>query len=711
MLNFFVSPNIVDKTMTEGAPWDFQPTAEALEIVRAKKKEDRRKWMITPGTVWQVYSAVCGEIRTARVNAIENPPRALRGLSVDYDSVVDVDYAVKLVNAMPEKFQPQFLEITIGKKARLVWVFESEVLVAGFEYCKRLIELFFDKLNVATLLPGFDPASSKPAEVWTNGGVWYELKKTPVSNEVVRGIAVDMAKKASMFDKAEIPIAVIAEEVNKRWPGRWLGEFALDKIGVRFWDPAADCPTGCQIKNEGMLAFTGKVPFVSWQELFGREWCEEQKTVNLGKAAADLLFDGDVYWENFAGRWISRNRASAMLALKERGMSDKTPKGATISEAEKVLRFIETQGFVDGAASMVNYKPGLIHIGGKKMLNISTFKPLEPAASISGDPEIDFPFLHLFLNNHFARPELNPKDHFLGWLQRFYRSMYHYEPTLGQGVFLCGPGGNGKTLLCLRVVGGLCNDRMSSPIEYFYGESQFNDEVFQSPFIAINDEDAPKNDAARTKYAAKMKSWIVNPTHTYHPKFCRRQTVEWFGRIFATLNDDAQSVGILPEVNANTFNKMSFYASQDFPFPWPKGGAGAAVAKELPNFARWLLDYYVCPNEVLSDDPRTGVKSFYDPIILNLGTQQNPSFNLVELLRLWVAIDSEVIKTGEWVGTPTELLAKLSLTTSLVSVLRDWNVYKIAKNLTALTRLSLGITFADEGQRQFKIDAKELLKK
>jgi hypothetical protein len=112
MLNFFVSPNIVDKTMTEGAPWDFAPTEEALEIVRAKKKEDRRKWMITPGTVWQVYSAVCGEIRTARVNAIENPPRALRGLSVDYDSVVDVDYAVKLINAMPEKFQPQFLEIT-----------------------------------------------------------------------------------------------------------------------------------------------------------------------------------------------------------------------------------------------------------------------------------------------------------------------------------------------------------------------------------------------------------------------------------------------------------------------------------------------------------------------------------------------------------------------------------------------------------------------
>ena len=699
--------------MSEAAPWDFAPTEEGLEIVRAKKKEDRRKWLITAGTVWNVYSAVCGELRNTRVNAIENPPRALRGLVVDYDVVMDLQMVVDLVNQMPEKFQPQFLEITLSKKARLVWVFESELLVAGFEYCKRMIELFSDKLAVPTLLPGFDPASNKPAEVWTNGGVWYELKKTPVPNEVVRGVACEMARKTSLFDKVEIPISVIAEEVNKRWPGRWMGEFALDKIGVRFWVETADCPTGCQVKPEGMLCFTGKMPFVSWRELFGRDWFEEQKTVNLGKAAADLLFDGDQYWEQLGeGRWIPRSRASAMLALKERGLSDKAPKGVSISEAEKVLRFIETQGYIDGAASMVNYKPGIVHITGKRMLNVSTFKPLAPAPEITGDPEVDFPFLHLFFNNHFARPELRPKDHFLGWLQRFYRSMHNYEPTLGQGVFLCGPGGNGKTLLCLRIVGGLCNDRFSTPIDYFYGETQFNDEIFEAPYIAINDEDAPKNESARNKYAAKMKAWTVNPTHTYHPKFCRRLQVEWFGRILATLNDDAASVGILPEVNANTREKMSFFASQPFPFPWPRESAGSAVKRELPKFARWLLDYYKCPSDILNDDPRTGVNSFYDPVILGLGTQQNPAFNLVELLRVWAGIDAQVMKDGEFIGTPTDLLSRLSLTTAIASLIRDWNVPRIAKNLTALSRTpEIGISSVDEGQRTFKIDARILLKK
>lgn len=713
MLNFFVSENIVNKTMTEGAPWDFAPTPEALDIVRAKKKDDRRKWLITAGTIWQVYSAVCGEIRTARVNAIENPPRAMRGLAVDYDSVIEVEYATQLINQMPEKFQPQFLEITIGKKARLVWVFEAEVLVAGFEYCKKLTELFFDKLNIATLLPGFDPASAKPAEVWTNGGVWYELKKTPMSNEVVRGVAVEMARKASMFDKAEIPLAVVAEEVNKRWPGRWLGEFALDKIGVRFWDPTADCPSGCQTKLDGMLCFTGKVPFVSWQELFGREWFEEQRVVNLGKAAADILFDGKNYWERSGTRWVPRNRQSAMLILKERGMSDKAAKGASISEAEKVLRYVEREdgGWVDGAASFVNYKPGIIHLNGKKMLNTSTFKPLAPAENITGDPAVDFPFIWKFLQGHFAHPELNPLHYFLGWVQRFYQSIWNYDGTLGQSLFLCGPQANGKTLLCLRLVGGLCGDRYSSPMEYFYGESGFNDEIFMSPLIVANDEDAPRNDAARTRYATKLKAFAVNPTHTYHPKFCARLIVEWFGRIFITMNDDPASVAMLPEVNDNTYHKMSFFGSKKFEGPWPSEGAGTAVKRELPNFARWLLDHYKMPDEVRSDDPRIGVKSFYDPTILDLSKQQFTAFNLVELLRVWAGIDDQVRKDGGWVGTPTELIARLNITTALGSLMRDWTVARMAKSLTALARLGdAGVCFGD-GQRTFKIDSAKLIHK
>jgi hypothetical protein len=179
MLSFLTAKNIVDKELVEAFPWDFSPKPEVLEMMRSKKKDVRRVAMITPGTQWQIYSTVVGEIKNARVNAQQNPPRALRGLSVDYDAVLGLEAVEQLINQMPEAFQPQFLEITLGKKNRLIWVFETELLVPGFEYCSTAMKAFVERMGLETLLPGFDQASTKPGEVWTNGGVWYSLKQTP----------------------------------------------------------------------------------------------------------------------------------------------------------------------------------------------------------------------------------------------------------------------------------------------------------------------------------------------------------------------------------------------------------------------------------------------------------------------------------------------------------------------------------------------------
>lgn len=703
MLSFLTAKNIVDKELVEAFPWDFSPAPDALKEMRSKKKDVRRVVMITPGTNWQIYTTVVGEIRNARVHAKDNPPRALRGLSIDYDAQLNLEAVVSLINQLPEDFQPQFLELTLGKKNRLVWVFESEVLVAGYDPCAAMMEAFVERMGLKTLLPGYDDASTKPTEVWTNGGEWYELKKTPVSHNIVRGIAIDQAKNKDSSMREEIPFALIAAEIEKRWPGRWQGDFEVGKVGVRFWDAAADCPTGCQVKSSGMLCFTGKVPFVWWKDLFGVDWVDQQRALNIGRAGADLHYDGKIYWEKAGERWYPRSRQDTVLLLKGRGLSDKAPKGVVMSDAERTLLHIQgPAGWVDGAAPFVNYRPGVIDINGKRMLNISTFKPLQPAATV-GTPEEDFPFIWKFLNGHFARPELRPLEHFLGWLQRFYSSLVNYEPgKMGQAIFLCGPAGNGKSLLCIRIVGGLCGGRMSAPIEYFYGDEQFNSEIFETPLIALNDQDAPKTEGARNKYAAKMKSFVVNPSHTYHPKFCNKVSVDWTGRIFFTLNDDAGSVGVLSEVNSNTHDKMSFFASQPFVGEWPVN-TDATVANELPKFARWLLDVYKLPADLRCGDVRVGVKSFYDPVILDLSQQQVVAFNLLELLKVWVSISEDIKKDG-WAGTPSELVARLSASNELAILLKDWNVFKVAKSLTTLARLEgSGVTSGD-GQRMFKID-------
>src|SRR5438309_2495325 len=159
-------------------------------------------------------------------------------------------------------------------------------------------------MGVAILLPGYDAASQKPTQVWTNGGEWYEITKTPLSWELICGVAADAGKKCD-FAHAEIPLETVAAEVARRFPGKWQGEFKLDALGVRFWDETADCPTGCQVKPDGMLCFTGTKGFVYWREIFGIDWTNEQRALHLGRAAGDTYFDGRGYWQCVGGVWRS----------------------------------------------------------------------------------------------------------------------------------------------------------------------------------------------------------------------------------------------------------------------------------------------------------------------------------------------------------------------------------------------------------------------
>src|SRR5690606_36589839 len=101
---------------------------------------------------------------------------------------------------------------------------------------------------------------------------WYTLKTDPVPADICRGAAVKAGKSLNKDCKSEVSLEAIAAEVEKRFPGRWQGEFKVDATGVRFWDPNADAPAGCQVKPDGMLCFTGNVPFMRWADIFGRAW-------------------------------------------------------------------------------------------------------------------------------------------------------------------------------------------------------------------------------------------------------------------------------------------------------------------------------------------------------------------------------------------------------------------------------------------------------
>ena len=697
-----MAKNLAAKILSAGKPWEFSPGEEAVEKMRQLPKAARRKKLLNPATTWNVYSAVRGMNAVERISE-DNPPVAAAGLVVDYDMISDVETVVGYLNQRPEEQTPGFIEISLSKKIRLVWLFEHEILIPSPAFYKELMGKIFEYLGVPTLLAGYDEASARHTEIWTNGGVWYNVNPNPLSWKFCFGVVCEVSKKASLFVNGEVPLKIIATEVEKRWPGRWKGDFVADAIGVRFWDEKADCPTGCQIKPDGMLCFTGTVPFVKWAELLGRVWYEEQRVLNLGNAANDIYFDGKLYWEKRAGRWEDSARGDIMLRLKGRGLSDRCPKGATQSDVERVLDHIQQVNRVQGAAPLVNYPRGIVDYEGRRLLNIADLTPIQPVAGAAGRPESDFPWIWKFLNGFFPCPDLQPLAFFLAWLQRAYRVVLEHKRYMGQAVFICGPRNNGKTLLCLRIVAPLLGGRVENPIDYMSGETNFNSELFSAALLAVNDEDAPGSDASRRRMLAKLKGLVVNPVHKYHAKFEKPVTIAWQGRILVTLNDDPGSVGMLLEVEQNTRDKQMFFASQAYAGAFPAQDAlETQITKELPFFAQFLLDYQP-PPEIISDD-RMGVKSYFDPHILYLSHQQTFASNLNELLRVWQQIDAYWAEKLEWEGSPTELLAALQTCDMTAGIARDWTQARVVRALTSLAKQDgSGVIFLGEDGRSFKI--------
>jgi hypothetical protein len=99
------------------------------------------------------------------------------------------------------------------------------------------------------------------------------------------------------------------------------------------------------------------------------------------------------------------------------------------------------------------------------------------------------------------------------------------------------------------------------------------------------------------------------------------------------------------------------------------------------------------------------VKSYFDPVILELSRQQMYSYNAEELIRSWIKFAAYWTNPDveEWTGSPTDLLTDMASYDPLRGVTKDWTQYKMAKSLTALAKQGGAVTFAGNAGREFTI--------
>lgn len=706
MIKLFNTDSLSDSgEMKEGYPWEFKPTAEQ-EYIATLSKSKRREAVLKPGA-WNVYSVVRGVSRLARVSK-ENPPAALRGIVADYDAPTGEAEVARIMayKIKQAEFFPHWMEKTLSGNWRLLWLFERELLVPDEEFCRRMIEECLKTFQATNLLSSYDQKSAEPQQVWTNGTEWKPVNKIPLSWDMVFGIACKVSSAVDRGD-APIPYEVLYQEIEKRWPGRWKETFDLDHQGVRFWDPKADNPAGCRVKPDGMQCFTGHVGFVKWEAIFGPQWMNAQRATNLGRAAGQTCFDGRTYWEPGVNGWIQIARDDKFLDLKCKKISIKPRKGQISSDAEDVLHHIQIHNRVEGAAPVVNRKPGIITLDGRRILNISTIKALEPA-KVTG---VTFDMIPAIYDAVSVLDIDGALPYFLLWLRRFYMSVLEYRPLLGQAIFLCGPKDSGKTLLVYRVIKPLVGDKATNPYDYFTGQTAFNAELFESPLLMINDEEGLGAMHMRLKFQARLKSFVVNRAHMYHRKFGTPFSVEWTGRLFATLNDDADSVSVLPEVNPNTRDKLMFFRAKSRPEGWEDSATlEPKIQAELPLFARFLLEYKM---PEIRAGGRMGVPSYFDKKILEISRQQNAHYGMGELLTSWIKWDpywSEDETRLEWQGDPTELMSRLMMLDQTAVVAKDLTQQRVSSQLDTLSRDPIsGVTRIYGPTRKFHIDRKAIM--
>jgi hypothetical protein len=402
-------------------------------------------------------------------------------------------------------------------------------------------------------------------------------------------------------------------------------------------------------------------------------------------------------------------RADTLLRIASFGFDRSRKKDEPMSPAEQVLSYIHNENRVDGAAPLLYQPQGIVHYQGNTILNISRAKPMRMADKEHVMPE-DFPWLWNFFNVVFAHPELLPREHYFAWWRRFYMGALECKPTNGQAIFICGPPGCGKNFISELLLPMSMGGSAPNPYRYLMGDTDFSDDIFASPVLAINDEDAPP-EQKRTIFEQKVKGMVANNEHSYHPKFMKKVRIEWGGRLVCTLNDGPKDVELLVGINVNTFHKVSYFLAQKHSHVFYDKHKNRTIAeKELPFFLRWLVDTWKPPAEVI-DVGRFGVKPFHDPSLIKSNRQGQISYNLLELLSAWMSADPKWNgKQNVWQGTPTDLLKAMTQDQSLEVLLKNWDPTRLGRSLGDLARAETpGVSFDPQHRgRRYILDKAQI---
>jgi len=633
------------------------------------------------------YSGLEGLIQSARIDSKNNPAVFLHWFVADYDGQIDQHMRDTVLDRCCD-FKPQYLCRTFSGGARLLWKLETPFPLHRNDLTAKFMRHVKKKLKLSKILVGLDAeAFEDPCKYYEAGTDWVHLSGDVIPSAFIMQWAIESTHNYAWNKLGDpIPIDRVAAEVEKQYPGRWHGEFAVGVRGVRFWDSSADNQTAAVIRESGMQCFTGSQAFVPWSAILGRQFVTQFEADRVGGAVAEVYFDGREYWTSLPNKqWQAYNKSDIALHLKvERGLSAAVPRGSSYSEVDQALHRIQKQQYIACAAPLVHRPKGIVYLNGFRVLNTSSVEMFQPSEDTQVDPSRDFPWLISYFQTLFDPVE--QLDYFYAWLRRWYSSALDGRMLPGQASFFAGVPNTGKTLLSTGILSRIFGGHIDAS-NFLSGEDNFNSHLFNSAVWAVDDVVPLTDTKTHLRFSALIKKMAANRTFSVREKYRVDKLIEWNGRVVVTCNTDPESIRILPDVDLSNRDKINLFRVADRDsFTFPRNVADIIQA-ELPFFLRWLLNW-TPPDNVLGDS-RYGVQTYCEASLFEAARHSSSAYSFLEvLLKFFEGQVSDV-----WTGSATELLsAMLNDDDGLAGIAAKYTTRQVGRELSKLSSQGYAVT-------------------
>jgi|TARA_R110002051_G_scaffold96671_1_gene166906 hypothetical protein len=616
-------------------------------------KADYREWCADIKTDHVFYSALEGRAPSKRISN-ENPVHKVYGVVADYDAPVkwvSIDEDIKSKCAKSQN--PTWRSETQSGYLRLVWEFADPIPIDP-DMLNSFMANMMKALQLDKLFAGFDSSSLRANQYFELGKNWTQVDGLLPTSVVQAALAKAVLDRPPQSSDTSIPISVVAEEVESRFPNRWIGDFEIGSRGPLFWVDDGINRDGCQVVDDGIVCYSDRAGkgFMSWRDVFGAQFVKEYEEGKLAGLLDDYWFNGRTFFKVLYESAVSIPKDQLILELKQAGFSPRPRKGQPLSEVEAAILTVSNQNRIDEIAPVVFSGDRVVSYNGHRILNCSSITPVAPDSD--GDSS-KWPFLHTWLGQLFVNSGDYPAlEYFYSWLKRFYLAVLDKEFVQGQALLLVGATNKGKSLLSNRVISGLVGGYADAS-DYLSGQTKFNKALGRYATWVIDDTTSAASFQDQRKATELIKRAVANPRVEYQAKYADSLSVPWTGRVIMSLNMDINSLSVIPSLDSSNRDKlMALRVSDDATSEFPRNAVlEKTIDDELPFFGKFLLDW-VIPKRV-EGVGRFGVKSFIDSTIADAAYDNSSRSTIAELVEFFVRRERELNEDiSHWVGTLTE---------------------------------------------------------